>query len=170
MYVCLCVFYLCWHEAVMYEKWLWSKSCCRKCFMHSHWQLKVEHDFTQAISDMGDEKEPTLQLCMSSEIVKLTIVGMCMMSIRQWCYRKTKEITWQIGNDGLDPMCLQQREDVSMTNHTDATWRNRRWKAHFLCGLIRFLPTISCIDISLSNPIISDTLRWRKMWLEINKL
>lgn len=76
--------------------------------MHSHWQLKMEHDFTQAISDMGDEKEPTLQLCMSSEIVKLTIVGMCMMSIRQWCYRKTKEVTWQIGNDGLDPMCLQQ--------------------------------------------------------------
>lgn len=122
--------------------WMRMKSCSRKCLMPSRWQLKAKHGYPWH----GRRKKPALQLCVSSEVVKLTIVAMWMMWIWQWCYCKTKEMIWQMGNDGLDPHVFTARKDASMTNHTDATWRNRRWKAHFLCGLIRFLPATSAID------------------------
>lgn len=68
------------------------------------------------------------------------------------------------------PYVFSARKDVSLTSWTDAIWGNRRWKAHFLCGLIRFLPATSAIDKVLCNPIISDTVKKKKKNKPENKL
>lgn len=113
----------------------WS---CRKCFMPSHWQLDVECCFAKAVCGTGEEKEP----CFTSVQVQISLIDSC----RYICGVKSTVMLMQNKGNNLTggkcwfrPHVLSARKDVSVTSRTDATWRNGRWKAHFLCDLSRFL-------------------------------
>lgn len=139
--------------------WIWSESCCRKRFMHSQWQLEVEHSFAKAICVIKEDKEPALQLCTLSKLAKLTVVDICMMTSQQWCCQETKEIIWQVGNVGLNPMCfcqericqwqaLMQPGEIGDEKHTSCV----AWSGS--CVSV----ATSATNTALSNPSISDTL------------
>lgn len=161
--------------------WMWGESCCRRCFAHSQQQLEVEHVFCQSFVWHRGRKGTCftavhgVKTCYSDSCRYMHDVKSTMMLSGD----KGNNLTG--GKCCFRPHVLSVRQDVSMTSCSDATWRNKRWKAHFLCGLIRFLcasvatggtNTHICTQTHTyySRTLLFPTQPHKKVWRKINKL
>lgn len=107
--------------------------------MHSHWQLEVERGFAKAICGTGEGKDARF---VAPQDIKMSLTDRCRYThdvSLTMMLRQNKGNHLKGGKCWLRPHAFSVKKDVSVTSHTDATWRNGRWKAHFLCGLFKFL-------------------------------